>query len=100
VISRGGDLFFAYLYRKILTCGGNRVKFRVFVVGHCRKGVEEMAEKLSKTARASMGDKSKGYEKPCPTCGTGMVATKVVKYRQMPGGMYWICPKDGERFKI
>ena len=59
-----------------------------------------MAEKLSKTARASMGGKEAGFEKPCPTCGTGMVATKVIKNRQMPGGMYWICPKDGERFKI
>jgi hypothetical protein len=29
-----------------------------------------------------------------------MVATQVVKYRQVPGGMYWICPKDGERVKI
>lgn len=59
-----------------------------------------MAEKLSKTARASMGDKGASFEKPCPTCGTGMVATKVVKYREMPGGMYWICPKDGERVKV
>jgi len=59
-----------------------------------------MAEKLSKTARASMGDKGSSYAKPCPSCGTGMVATQVVKYRQVPGGMYWICPKDGERIKI
>jgi hypothetical protein len=59
-----------------------------------------MAEKLSKTARASMGDKGLSFEKPCPTCGTGMVATKVVKYHQIPGGMYWVCPKDGERIKI
>jgi len=59
-----------------------------------------MAEKLSKTARASMGDKgAAGFERTCPTCGTGMVATRVVKYRQIPGGMYWICPKDGERIK-
>jgi hypothetical protein len=59
-----------------------------------------MAEKLSKTARASLGDRGLSYAKPCPTCGAGMVATKVVKYRQMPGGMYWICAKDGERIKI
>ncbi|MBZ5498070.1 MAG: hypothetical protein LAP85_16850 [Acidobacteriia bacterium] len=59
-----------------------------------------MAEKLSKTARASMGDKGSSYERPCPSCGTGMVATRVIKYRQVPGGMYWVCPKDGERVKI
>lgn len=29
-----------------------------------------------------------------------MVATRVIKYRQVPGGMYWVCPKDGERVKI
>ncbi len=59
-----------------------------------------MAEKLSKTARASLGGKGKGYEKLCPQCGTAMVATKVVKYRDMPGGMFWICPKDDQRIKI
>ena len=59
-----------------------------------------MAEKLSKTARASLGDKGASFMKPCPSCGTGMVATRVVKYRQVPGGMYWVCPKDGEREKI
>ena len=59
-----------------------------------------MAEKLSKTARASLGNKGSSYARACPSCGTGMVATQVVKYRQMPGGMYWICPKDGERVKI
>ncbi len=59
-----------------------------------------MAEKLSKTARASLGDKGMRHEVPCPTCGTGMVATRVIKYRQNPGGMYWICPKDDVRVKI
>jgi predicted RNA-binding Zn-ribbon protein involved in translation (DUF1610 family) len=59
-----------------------------------------MGEKLSKTARASLGDKGTSFAKACPSCGTGMVATQVVKCRQMPGGMYWICPKDGERTKI
>ena len=59
-----------------------------------------MAEKLSKTARASLGSKGSSYARACPNCGAGMVATQVVKYRQMPGGMYWICPKDGERVKI
>jgi predicted RNA-binding Zn-ribbon protein involved in translation (DUF1610 family) len=59
-----------------------------------------MAEKLSKTARASLGDKGASFVRPCPTCGTHMVATRVIKYRQVPGGMYWVCPKDGERIKI
>ena len=39
-----------------------------------------MAEKLSKTARASLGDKGFRYEHPCPSCGTSMVATKIMKY--------------------
>jgi hypothetical protein len=84
-----------------LTRRQKSVQFTLFVspaiIG---KEAEEMAEKLSKTARASMGDKGLSFEKPCPTCGTGMVATKVVKYHQIPGGMYWVCPKDGERIKI
>ncbi|MBN1568881.1 MAG: hypothetical protein JXA73_13615 [Acidobacteria bacterium] len=59
-----------------------------------------MAEKLSKTARASLGDKGETHAHICPQCGTSMVATKVMKYREMPGGMYWICPKDDHRIKI
>ncbi len=59
-----------------------------------------MAEKLSKTARASMGDKGHHYEHPCPQCGGGMIATKVIKYRNNPGGMFWVCPKDDTRVKI
>lgn len=59
-----------------------------------------MAEKLSKTARASLGEKGTRHERPCPTCGTGMVATRVIKTAHMPGGMYWICPKDDYRVKI
>jgi hypothetical protein len=59
-----------------------------------------MAEKLSKTARASMGDKGAKYEHMCPQCNTVMVATKIIKYRDMPGGMFWICPKDDHRIKI
>jgi len=55
---------------------------------------------LSKTARASLGDKGARYERTCPTCGTGMVATRVIGRHQMPGGMYWICPKDDNRVKI
>ena len=59
-----------------------------------------MAEKISKTARASLGDKGFRYEHPCPNCGTSMVATRVMKYRDTPGGMYWVCPKDDNRVKI
>jgi hypothetical protein len=59
-----------------------------------------MAEKLSKTARASMGDKGARHEKLCPSCNTPMVATKVNKMRQIQGGKYWICPKDDNRIKI
>lgn len=60
-----------------------------------------MAEKkISKTARASLGNKGEAYAHPCPKCGAAMVATKVVKYRDNPGGMFWICPKDDNRVKI
>ena len=61
-----------------------------------------MAEKkISKTARASMGDKGKeGSGKICPTCSTAMVATKFIKGEDRPGGMYWVCPKDDNRIRI
>lgn len=59
-----------------------------------------MAEKISKTARASLGDKGETHAHMCPQCGTAMVATKVMKYQDNPGGMYWICPKDDNRVKI
>lgn len=60
-----------------------------------------MAEKkLSKTARASLGGKEAKYAHTCPECGTPMVATKVIKYRDMPGGMFWVCPNDDSRIKI
>jgi hypothetical protein len=56
--------------------------------------------KLSKTARASLGkDRSMAFERPCPQCETPMVATKVIKSAGMPGGMYWVCPKDDFRVK-
>ena len=56
--------------------------------------------KLSKTARASIGkDKSGAFIKACPQCATSMVATKVIKSAGMPGGMYWVCPKDDFRAK-
>ena len=57
--------------------------------------------KLSKTARASLGkDKSQiAQGKPCPQCTTPMVATRVIKSAGMPGGMYWVCPKDEVRVK-
>ncbi len=59
-----------------------------------------MAEKLSKTARASLGEKGQKYENACPQCGTSMVATRVIRYRDVPGGMYWVCPKDDYRVKV
>ena len=61
-----------------------------------------MAEKkkMSKTARASLGNKSEAYAQACPQCRTAMVATKVIKYAGMPGGMFWVCPKDENRIKI
>lgn len=58
--------------------------------------------KLSKTARASLGSKEKdpsSLGKPCPQCSTTMVATRVIKSAGMPGGMYWVCPKDDFRMK-
>lgn len=59
-----------------------------------------MAEKLSKTARASLGQRGeRGSTKVCPECGGEMVATKVVKSPSMPGGMYWICYQDDYRVK-
>ena len=61
-----------------------------------------MAEKkISKTARASLGDKGGGSTgKPCPSCGGAMVATKFIKSEERPGGMYWVCPKDEQRIRI
>lgn len=56
--------------------------------------------KLSKTARASLGkDKNAAFSKTCPQCESPMVATKVIKSARMPGGMYWVCPKDDFRLK-
>jgi hypothetical protein len=58
-------------------------------------------KKLSKTARASLGkNRSEISATRCPKCETAMVATKVIKYRDSPGGMFWICPKDDNRIKI
>ncbi len=59
-----------------------------------------MAEKISKTARASLSEKRVKHQHSCPQCGTSMVATRVMKYRNTQGGMYWICPKDDHRIKI
>ena len=60
-----------------------------------------MAEKISKTARASMRAKDKESAKhqviPCPLCETAMTATKVI---QKPRGMHWICSKCGYRERI
>lgn len=59
-----------------------------------------MAEKLSKTARASMGRRGEtGGIRSCPDCGEPMVATKVIRKADQPGGMYWICQKDDYRIK-
>lgn len=59
-----------------------------------------MAEKISKTARASLGQRGEaGTAKACPQCGTAMVATKVIKSAGRPGGMYWVCQKDDYRVK-
>jgi hypothetical protein len=57
-------------------------------------------KKISKTARASLGDKGETHVQHCPKCSGPMVATKVIKYRDNPGGMFWICPKDDSRVKI
>ncbi|MBI3940630.1 MAG: hypothetical protein HY315_07325 [Acidobacteria bacterium] len=59
-----------------------------------------MAEKISKTARSSLGDKETHGGKQCPRCNTSMVATRVIKTAERPGGMYWICSKDDYREKI
>lgn len=59
-----------------------------------------MAEKISKTARASLGDKGATHAHTCPQCKGAMVATKVMKSRESSGGMFWICPKDDQRVKI
>jgi hypothetical protein len=57
--------------------------------------------KLSKTARASLGKDKDSIQsgKPCPQCTTPMVATRIIKSAGMPGGMYWVCPKDDYRMK-
>lgn len=57
--------------------------------------------KLSKTARASLGKDKNAMDggKACPQCATAMVATRVIKSAGMPGGMYWVCPKDDYRLK-
>lgn len=59
-----------------------------------------MAEKLSKTARASLGRKgAAGADRLCPECGGPLVATKVIRSSFSPGGMYWVCQKDDYRVK-
>ncbi|UCF36665.1 MAG: hypothetical protein JSU96_17905 [Acidobacteriota bacterium] len=59
-----------------------------------------MAEKLSKTARASLGKRgAAGAGRHCPECGNPMVATKVIRSAYSPGGMYWVCHEDDYRVK-
>jgi hypothetical protein len=52
-----------------------------------------MAEKISKTARASMRGKKAPFVKNCKPCNAGMIATKVLS---RPRGMYWVCSVDSE----
>ena len=47
-----------------------------------------------------MGGKTEAVTPKCSKCETAMVATKVIKHRDSPGGMFWICPKDDNRIKI
>lgn len=59
-----------------------------------------MAEKISKTARASLGQRGEaGAARMCPECGSQMVATRVVRSAGQPGGMFWVCQKDDYREK-
>lgn len=59
-----------------------------------------MAEKISKTARASLGQKgSAGSARNCPHCNSPMVVTRVIRTAGQPGGMYWVCQKDDYRVK-
>ncbi len=86
--------------RKSLDGLAEKVRIHAFCNFQGKKEENTVAEKISKTARASSGDRAARYEKPCPACGTGMIATKVMRYHQTPGGMYWVCPKDDQRIKI
>lgn len=57
--------------------------------------------KASKTARKSGGVNVKlNQVKPCPECGVGMFATKLIKSRTTPGGMWWVCSACDYREKI
>ena len=57
--------------------------------------------KISKTARASIGAKERGtHLKSCPVCRQPMYPLKVVKFLDMPGGMFWVCEKDNLRLPI
>lgn len=59
-----------------------------------------MAEKISKTARASLMQRGEaGAAKVCPECGTEMVATRVVRSAGQSGGMFWVCHKDDYRVR-
>ncbi len=54
-----------------------------------------MAEKLSKTARASLGRRGeRGSARLCPKCGNELTPAKVVRSANYAGGMYWICDQD------
>lgn len=54
-----------------------------------------MAGKISKTARASLGRRGeRGAARLCPKCNNELVATKVMRTPEFPGGMYWVCEND------
>ncbi len=59
------------------------------------------AARLSKTARASIGMKErKTHLRKCPVCEQPMMPLKVMKFLNIPGGMFWICEKDNIRLPI
>ncbi len=57
--------------------------------------------KLSKTARASLGkDKNRSrLESPVRSAPPLWLQRGSSNRRDMPGGMYWVCPKDDFRLK-
>ena len=57
--------------------------------------------KLSKTARASLGQRGHRGTKPvCPECGKELTATKVVRVPGHRGGMFWVCESGDFRTPV
>jgi len=56
-----------------------------------------MAEKISKTAKKSVGGSEKQIGKRCPSCGDPMVATRVIGPVR---AMFWVCQKCSYRCRI